>query len=215
MIRSYFHTLTLRRVLVMLFGIVMLAVGVAFFDFSRMGNDPSTSVAIALGDVTGLGLSVMMLIDNSAFFLVEILWGRSMIGIGTFVNWTCIGPIAEVLLGMMYRVPFLLGGALPFFPRLVIMVLGVLILSFGASLYQTADTGIAPYDALSILMSRKQKKIPYFWCRIATDSACALAAALLGGIVGLGTLICALGLGPFITFFDRTVSRRLCGAAHS
>ena len=54
--------------MVMLFGIVMLAVGVAFFDFSRMGNDPSTSVAIALGDVTGLGLSVMMLIDNSAFF---------------------------------------------------------------------------------------------------------------------------------------------------
>lgn len=215
MIRSYFRALTLRRVLVMLFGIVMLAIGVALFDFSRMGNDPSTSVAIALGDVTGLGLSLMMLINNSAYFIVEIIWGRSMIGIGTFVNWTCIGPIAEALLGLLFRVPQLQGGDLPFFPRLLIMLLGVLILSFGASLYQTADTGIAPYDALSILMSRKQKKVPYFWCRIATDSACAIATALLGGIVGLGTLICALGLGPFITFFDRTVSRKLCGLERS
>ena len=72
-------------------------------------------------------------------------------------------------------------------------------------------SAIAPYDALSIILSRRQSKIPYFWCRIATDSICAIAAALLGGVIGIGTLICALGLGPFITFFDRLISRKLCG----
>ena len=50
-----------------------------------------------------------------------------------------------------------------------------------------------------------------FVVRIATDSICAIAAALLGGVIGIGTLICALGLGPFITFFDRLISRKLCG----
>lgn len=208
---SNFRNLTLRRVLVMLFGIVMLSIGVALFDFSKMGNDPSTSTVIVLGDLTGLGLSGMMLLMNSLYFIAEILLDRSMIGLGTFVNWMCIGPIAELLLGAFQRIFWLHGGDLPFFPRLIIMLLGVLILSFGASLYQTADTGIAPYDALSIIMSRRQRKIPYFWCRIITESACAIATALLGGIVGLGTLICALGLGPFITFFDRAVSRKLCG----
>ena len=185
---SNFRNLTLRRVLVMLLGIMLLSIGVALFDFSRMGNDPSTSVVIALGDQTGLGLSRMMLLCNSVYFIVEILLARGMIGLGTFVNWTCIGPIAEVLLARMYRVPWL-----------------------GASMYQTADTGIAPYDALSIILSRRQSKVPYFWCRIATDSICAIAAALLGGVIGIGTLICALGLGPFITFFDRLISRKLCG----
>ena len=62
---SSFRNLTLRRVLVMLLGIVLLSIGVALFDFSRMGNDPSTSVVIALGDQTGLGLSRMMLLCNS------------------------------------------------------------------------------------------------------------------------------------------------------
>lgn len=104
---SSFRNLTLRRVLVMLLGIVLLSIGVALFDFSRMGNDPSTSVVIALGDQTGLGLSRMMLLCNSVYFIVEILLARGMIGLGTFVNWTCIGPIAEVLLARMYRVPWL------------------------------------------------------------------------------------------------------------
>ena len=111
---SSFRNLTLRRVLVMLLGIVLLSIGVALFDFSRMGNDPSTSVVIALGDQTGLGLSRMMLLCNSVYFIVEILLARGIIGLGTFVNWTCIGPIAEVLLARMYRVPWLCEGDVSF-----------------------------------------------------------------------------------------------------
>ena len=97
-----------------------------------------------------------------------------------------------------------------FVPRLVIMVAGVLILSLSASLYQTADLGIAPYDSLSIIM-RDRLPLPYFWCRIITDATCAAVCWLLGGIVGLGTLVCALGLGPFIHFFNKHISEKLCG----
>ena len=43
------------------------------------------------------------------------------------------------------------------------------------------------------------------------DMASESKAALLGGVIGIGTLICALGLGPFITSFDRLISRKLCG----
>lgn len=206
-----FRRLSLRRVLVMLLGIVLIAVGVALFKFSKMGNDPGTAFAIALGDILGVRMSSMIIVCNSAYFLVEILFGRKLIGIGTFINALCVGPMAELVLSWLDKISWLHGGNLPFLPRLAIMVLGVLILSLSASMYQTADTGIAPYDALSLIMSRRQKKIPYSWCRIAVDSACALLAVLLGGFVGLGTLICSIGLGPFITFFDRTVSRPLCG----
>ncbi|MEI3130901.1 MAG: hypothetical protein V8S92_01190 [Oscillospiraceae bacterium] len=84
-----------------------------------------------------------------------------MIGLGTFVNWTCIGPVGEVLLARMYRVPWLCEGDVSFPVRLGIMLLGVLILSLGASMYQTADTGIAHYDALfSISSSAAAKQSP-------------------------------------------------------
>ena len=49
----------------------------------------------------------------------------------------------------------------------------------------------------------KRGKPKYFWCRIFTDSVCVVLAFLLGGLIGLGTLVCALGLGPFISFFTK------------
>ena len=77
----------------------------------------------------------------------------------------------------------------------------VLVTALGASLYQTADLGIAPYDYLSLGL-RDYTPCPYFGCRIFTDALSALLCWLLGGLVGLGTLICAFCLGPFIQFFD-------------
>ena len=84
----------------------------------------------------------------------------------------------------------------------------VLVTALGASLYQTADLGIAPYDYLSLGL-RDYTPCPYFGCRIFTDALSALLCWLLGGLVGLGTLICAFCLGPFIQFFDRTFSQKV------
>ena len=77
-----------------------------------------------------------------------------------------------------------------------------------ASLYQTADLGIAPYDYLSLGL-RDYTPFPYFGCRVFTDALCALICWLLGGLVGIGTLICAFCLGPFIQFFNGLISERL------
>ena len=84
----------------------------------------------------------------------------------------------------------------------------VLVTALGASLYQTADLDIAPYDYLSLGL-RDYTPCPYFGCRIFTDALSALLCWLLGGLVGLGTLICAFCLGPFIQFFDRTFSQKV------
>ena len=84
----------------------------------------------------------------------------------------------------------------------------VLVTALGASLYQTADLGIAPYDYISLGL-RDYTPYPYFGCRIFTDALSALLCWLLGGLVGLGTLICAFCLGPFIQFFDRTFSQKV------
>lgn len=196
-----------RRLVVMVVGIVLLGMGVGIFKLSAMGNDPSSAMVMALGDAIGMPFSKLILITNSIWFIFEILLGRKMIGVGTFFNWVCVGMFADMWAGLITQVVTIPEA---FVGRLMVMVPGILILSLACALYQTADLGIAPYDAVSIIMSQRLP-IPYFWCRIITDSFCALMAFLLGGIVGLGTLVCALGLGPFINFFTKTVARRLCG----
>ena len=90
------------------------------------------------------------------------------------------------------------------------MLLTLPVVSLGVSLYQSSELGASPYDSLALILDDRFPKIPYFWCRIAVDGTSTLLAWLLGGVVGWGTLACALGLGPFVHFFNRHVSEPFC-----
>ena len=125
--------------------------------------------------------------------------------LGTFVNGIGMGFIIT----FFYEpIAAAFGPAASLPEQLVWVVLAVLVTALGASLYQTADLGIAPYDYLSLGL-RDYTHFQYFGCRVFTDAFCALLCWLLGGLVGLGTLICAFCLGPFIQFFNGLVSERV------
>ena len=189
----------------MVSAIIIMALGVILFKLSLMGNDPSTAMVIAIGDKVGVNFSIILLGMNLVWFIAELIWNRKLIGAGTFVNWFLVGPLAslyEKLITSVWQVPKTL------WVRILLMAGGVLILSLSCAMYQTSDLGIAPYDAVSITISEKSGK-KYFWCRILTDSVCVGVAFALGGIIGAGTLVCALGLGPFIQFFSKHIAEPL------
>ena len=72
--------------------------------------------------------------------------------------------------------------------------------------YDPIAAHFGPAEALGL---RDYTPVPYFGCRVFTDALCALLCWLLGGLVGIGTLICAFCLGPFIQFFNGLVSERV------
>ena len=195
-----------RNFIVMLIAILIMGIGISLFKVSVMGNDPSSAMVMAIADTVAIDFSIILIIFNTVCFIIEILFGRKYIGVGTFVNWFCVGIIASAFFKMLVN---LLGTNMSLPGRLLCMIAGVLVLSLSASMYQTANLGISPYDVLSIILADRLP-VPYFFCRIFTDALCTLVAFLFGGIIGLGTLICAFGLGPFITFFNKHVSEKIC-----
>lgn len=189
----------------MIAGVVIMGFGVVLFKASGMGTDPNNSLMIAIGDLIGVDFSIISILSMCLYFILQYKFGKEFIGIGTFANWFLVTPLAslyEALLVAHWDIPTDMGS------RFGLMMGGVVILSFACALYQTADTGVCPYDALSLMLS-KNKKWAYFPCRILTDSLSAGAAFCLGGVVGLGTLICAVGMGPFVQFFSKHVAMRL------
>ena len=196
---------TVRRIVGMTAGIFILSLGLILFKLSLMGNGPSTSMVIAIAERIGIDFAIVMVISNCLFFAVEWIWNKKLIGVGTFVNWFLVGPLASLYergIRKIWDVPTDFGS------RLLLMAAGIIVLSLASAFYQTANVGIAPYDALSITISEKSGR-QYFWCRILTDGTCVLIAYLSGGIVGIGTLVCALGLGPFVQFFSKHVAKPL------
>lgn len=205
--KSGFRQIRYRRILVMVFGIIILGLGISLFKLSALGNDPSSAMVMAIGDKIHVDFARTLLAANCLWFLAEVIWGRHYIGLGSFVNWFGVGTISMMFTRLL---SILLPEPESFVQKLIIMAVGMLVLSLAASMYQTADLGIAPYDSLS-LMLEERLPIPYFWCRIFTDVLCVVICVLFGGLVGIGTLVCSLGLGPFIHFFNRHVSEKLVG----
>ena len=144
---------TVRRVLGMVIGIVIISLGIAIFKQSHLGNDSITALNIRLSELLGISLGVQNICTNLLFLVVEFIWGRKYIGLGTLV-------------------------------------------------------GVAPYDSLALALQDHLHK-PYFGCRVFTDALCAVLTFLLGGLVGIGTLVCAFGLGPFIQFFNGAFSEKV------
>ena len=182
----------------------MISLGIAFFKQSGLGNDSITALNLRTSELLGISLGTMNLMANTLFFIVEILWGRKYIGLGTFFNWVTIGYIVTFF---YQHIEQIFGVASSFPVQLIFVILGVVITSIGVSMYQTANLGIAPYDYLAIGLA-DHTPFPYFGCRVFTDALTALITFLLGGLIGLGTLICAFGLGPFISFFDTHFSKK-------
>ncbi len=194
-----------RPIAMTLFGCAIMGLGIALIKMSFLGSDPYTAMVIALGDKIGVDFSLILRGINCLCFLVQWCFGRELIGLGTFVNWILVGPLASFLEKVLLSVGFIYE---TFWPRLFLMLLGVLVLSLACALYQTADKGVAPYDALSIILARKSK-ISYFGCRFLTDLFCAVSTFLLGGLLSIGTVVCVAGLGPFISFFSKNIASPL------
>jgi uncharacterized protein len=199
--------ITKKQLVALILGNILLGIGIGIFKYSNMGNDPFSAMILSLYRYTPLSYAIFLILFNSVVFVFEFLYGKKYIGLGTIVNWFLLGYVVQ------YSIVFLdntMQAPESFASRLLAVVIGVVVASFGLSLYQTASAGVAPFDSLSMIV-KNRLSIPYFWTRIFFDAICALTAYLTGGLIGLGTLVCAFGLGPVVSFFNRTVTERLLG----
>ena len=149
---------TTRRIVGMMVGIVIIGLGIALFKQSHLGNDSISALNMRLAELLGISLGVQNVATNILFFALEFWFGRKYIGLGTFVNGICIGYIVTAFYDPIHAH---FGDAPSLAVQLAWVIAAVLVTALGASLYQTADLGIAPYDYLSLGL-RDYTPCPYF-----------------------------------------------------
>ncbi len=143
----------------MVAGIVIIALGIALFKQSHLGNDSISALNMRLAELLGISLGTQNLCTNILFFLLEFWFGRKYIGLGTFVTASASGT--------------------------------------------SSRRSMTPFTPTSATRRRWRCS----WR--GASRRCWSRRWALGGLVGLGTLICAFCLGPFIQFFDRTFSQKV------
>lgn len=204
---EFLKNINWKHVLIMCIGNILAGMGIAIFKLAGLGTDPFSGMNMAVADKIGMAYGNFQLLVNVVLLVVQIAFGRKFLGIGTVVNAVFLAYICTFFYYIFTGVFGLELVAMPV--RLLALCIGVVIICLGLSMYQMPDEGVALYDSLSLIMTDKWPKIPYFWHRMSNDVVCALICYLAGGVIGIGTLVTAFGLGPVIHFFNRVFTGKL------
>lgn len=187
-----------RRIPVMLIGVILMGMGIAFFEKVQVGTDPCTvlNLSVAQNVLHWPDLGLWQLIWNCVLLAIVLLREFRFIGVGSLANMVLVGfsreffkPIVELLLPGDVHSLLVRGGV--FIPTMLIFL-------FSVAFYMVADMGTAPYDAIPQIIAARQKKVPAAVVRILFDGTAATLGVLLGGQIGIFTVAAALFLGPVI-----------------
>lgn len=213
------HNMVKRTVLSFI-SVFITGFAVSLFSLSGFGVDPFTSMNMNIAAAIGMSFGTYQLIVNIAVILfVIIVAHRGLVGIGTVFNMIFVGYSCEFFEHIIK--PVLENGYAALL-KIVFLFSGIIIMCFSSSLFFTANVGVGPYDALSFMISNSTG-IKCKWARVITDITVVLIGlAANGGIqavcsgnfsniknIGLGTVITALCMGPFINFFNKHVSSKI------
>lgn len=202
------------RVALLLMGLCIAHLGVTLFLQTELGSDPFNVF------VQGLFRSIpwpawaamthgrVHLLVSLLILLVLLGSDRSYVGVGTVLCMALGGPIIDVF--TLWLSPVIHGG-LPLLWRLVLLAAGCLILAFGMTIVIRSQAGTGPNDLVAVVLSDKLKK-PFGPVRVAVDCAFAGIGLALGGVLGIGTVVCAFLVGPAAQLFF-PVSEKICQVA--
>lgn len=188
----------LARLPGLLAGLALFGLGVAVMAQAGLGLGPWEAFHQGLSRQTGVALGTVSILVGLP---VLALWWPIGVrpGLGTLLNVVVIGTVTNLALPLLPAPT-----ALP--ERLAMMLAGVVGIGVASGIYLAADLGPGPRDGLMTGLHHRFGW-PLFAVRTSIELVVLAVGWLLGGTVGLGTVVFAVGIGPIVQWalgiFDR------------
>ena len=180
-----------RRLPQLLVGIVVLGVGIALTLEARLGVSPYDVLHQGIAHRTGLSVGTVVILVGLVILLFWIPL-RQRPGIGTLLNTLTVGLVIDLVLRAVPE-PELLAARIP------LMLVGILVTGLGMGLYIGAGLGPGPRDGL--MTGIAARGFPLWAVRTVLELVALAAGWVLGGNVGVGTVLFAFSIGPLGHFF--------------
>jgi uncharacterized protein len=190
--------------LVLLVGLWAFGTGEALLVASHLGNTPWTVLAQGVSRHSPLSIGAATL-AISAVVLLGWLPLREVPGFGTIANAVVIAVAIDVMLRVLPQ-----PAATP--ARLGEVAAAVACIGIGSGLYLTTWLGPGPRDGWMTGLARRTGR-PIAGVRLSIELTVLVAGYLLGGRVGIGTVIFALTIGHAVAVSMRLLTRAVAGRA--
>ena len=172
-------------------GLVLCGLGIAVMVAADLGLGPWDVLHQGIERLTGIPIGTVGILVGIA---VLLLWFplRERPGVGTVLNVLIIGITIDLVLLTLVTPQAL-------WMRAALMLSGPVLFAIGSGYYIGAGLGSGPRDGVMTGLARLG--VPVGAARAAIELTVLAAGWLLGGTVGVGTVVFAVGIGPLVQWF--------------
>ncbi len=178
----------LTRFIKLIFGLFLYALGIVFAIQANIGYAPWEVFHVGLSQTLGISIGTASIAIGALIVGLVMLLGEK-IGIGTILNMFLIGIFLDWIL-LLDWIP----GAANFPIGVAMLILGLFTIALGSYYYIDSAFGAGPRDSLMVALTR-MTKLPVGLCRSGVEITVVLIGWKLGGMVGIGTVVAAFGIG--------------------
>ncbi|MFU2203736.1 YczE/YyaS/YitT family protein [Streptococcus pluranimalium] len=183
---SSFWDLNPKPLLVLVFGLILFGLGEACLVLANLGSTPWTVLSQGLSAQLGVPLGMMTFII-SGMALLSWISIKVRPGIGTLLNMVIIAWMLGSMVEAFDSPKTLLA-------RCLLTILGIFLVGLASAIYLTCHLGSGPRDGLMVGLCQVTG-LRIFVVRTAIEVIVSLLGWLLGGTLGLGTVLFAIGIG--------------------
>jgi uncharacterized membrane protein YczE len=188
----------LVAVLLFYVGLCTVVLGYALVITPAFGAAPWDIFHLGLSGQTKLPLFLTVQMTGAVLVLLNLALGIRPT-VGMMLNMISVGPILQFFLSFMSTPESVLA-------RIAMLVAGIFLGGLGTALYVSAGIGSGPRDGMMIGLTRRIG-LPVSVVKNVIDVAVASIGWFLGGPLGVGTIVVAIGLGPSIQLGMNLVTR--------
>ena len=181
-----------RRSVQLMGGLTAAALSISLMVEARLGLDPWNALHEGITHYLPVSFGVVIILSS---LVVLLLWFplHEPLGVGTVINTVLVGVLTDVAL---WVVPTPTSLAV----RVAFLVVGVVLCGAAGAIYLGSHLGPGPRDGLMTgLVRRTGRSVRVV--RTSLEIGVLVVGFLLGGTVGVGTLLFAVAIGPLIQFF--------------
>jgi uncharacterized membrane protein YczE len=187
-------TAAAARTLCLILGSLGIGAGVSLVLAAGFGSDPYSALLVGLARHLPVSFAVLNAVAGLTLVAAAAAC-RVRPGPGSIVQPVLVSAaVAAVLPALPAHAQLL--------PRLLLLVAGIAVVAVGVGAYLAAGAGRGPFEAVTEVLARRTGQ-PFGRSYQALLIVCVLAAVLIGGPVGPGTVLLAVAAGPAVTAVER------------
>jgi len=171
------------------FGLMLFGLGEGLLIVSASGASPWSVLAQGISSKTGFSVGLITFLISISVLAFWIPLNQKP-GIGTILNAVIVAFMIDICIKYFPSPEYYLS-------QLVLGAIAVLLTGIGGGIYLIANLGAGPRDGLMVGLQIKTN-LPIAAVRVILEVSVVCVGWYLGGTVGIGTLLFALGIGPCI-----------------